>query len=300
MIKVYGNYGLTFSITSTHGNAAFTAPAGGVGLVSGRSGAGQGFTWDAGAQNTSTTVTLTATINTSMAFENPASIGGVGVFNVQGLPAGTKFVVNGVTQRLTAGERGELNAIWLPQISGNSFTITMYNDVNGSASIASAAPFYIGQVYAGRAIGLRSLLDGTGLLSQIYDPTAFNRSGGLQLYQLMRKNVRQYAGDIGRFTTTDAKGGSASTIYNGNLSTGVTDIQSLRSYLSTSPLCMVCDTPYAGFTSRPAPQGPGALYYAQQFMQSNFVLARMTAAGDLILDNAPYWTWKNVQYQEAT
>ena len=299
MIKVYGNYGLTFSITSTHGNAAFTTPAAGAGLVSGRSGAGQGFTWDVGAQTTATTVTLTCNVNTSMALENPASIGGVGVFNVQGLPAGTLLTVNGINQRLTAGERGELNAVWLPQIPGNSFTIVITNDVNGSASIASGTPFYIGQVYAGRAVRLPSLTDGTGLVDSVYDPTAFNRSGGVQLYQLMRKGVRQYAGDIGRFSTTDARGGSAGTLYNGNLSTGKMDAQYLRSYLTTSPLCMVCDAPYAGFAPRPAPQGPGALYYDQQFMQNNFILARMIAAGDIVMDSAPYWTWKNVQYQEA-
>jgi hypothetical protein len=308
MISVYGGYVLTFTITSQHANAAFTTPAAGAGLISGRSGAGQGLTWDVGTQALATSVTITCTVTVGSAFENPAALGGVGVFNVQGLPVGTYLTVAGVGQRLTPGERGELNAIALPQITGNSFNIVIFNDVNANltaaqaaggsaASIASGASFYIGQVYAGRAVQLPTLLDGSPMTDDIFDPTAFSRAGGLQLYQTMRKNVRQYSQSIGRFTTADARGGTAGTLYNGNLSTGKMDIAYLRSYLATSPLCMVCDVPSAGFASATP---TGQLRFNQQFMQNNFMLARMTQMGAIVLDQPPYWVWEGAQFQEAT
>jgi hypothetical protein len=296
MIFVYGNCTITWAIASTHSTAAFTTPAAGAGLTSGRSGAGQGFTWDVGTQALSTTVTLTGTITNAL--DATAVQGGIGMFNVQGLPAGTLVTMGGVSQRLVAGERGELNAIVLPQIASNTLTVTLTNDVNGSPSIASGASFYIGQIYTGRSIQLPTLVDNSPTAST-FDPTAFNRAGGMQLYQNMRKGARQYSNAIGVFNTTDARGGASGTLYNGNLSTGKMDLQFLRWYLQTSPLCMVCDAPHAGFDQRPAAVGAGLLRYNQAFMQNNFMIARMTAAGDIAMSKPPYWAWSGSQFQEA-
>lgn len=296
MIFVYGNYLPTATIASTPSGAAFVTPAAGAGLFSGRTGAGQKCTWAVGAGQT-TASNVVITITPTAALDASPVYGMLGVFNVQGLPAGTKVVVNGITQRLVAGERGELNAMFLPQIAGATITVTIFNDVNGVASIASGQQFYIGQIYTGRAMNLPLLLDTSFPTIDLQDPTAFNRSAGLQLYQVARKGVRAFAGTLGRFTMLQARGGSQSNLNNGNLSGGTIDVQSLRGLLTISPICALCDMPSAGFGGNTATVN--GMKYDVNIMQQNFMLARLTAAGIITPDQPPFFTWSPAA-QEAT
>jgi hypothetical protein len=294
MIHAYGNYNCTAAITSQHTNAAFVTPSSGANLFSGRTGAGQLCVWDTGTQSTATTVTITLTPTT--AYESPAAWGFLGVFNIVGLPAGTKVVVNGVTQRLVAGVRGELNAMFLPQIKSATLTVTIFNDVNGAASIVSGTQFYIGQIYPGRAIALPMLLDGTQPSMTLNDPTAYNRASGLQLYQLMRKPYRSGVMQLGRFTVLQARGGASSTLANGDLSGGVCDVSFLRDQIVTKPVCAVCDIPSAGFGGNTSTVN--GIKYDQSVMQNSWMLARPTDPGAITLDQPPYMVW-NPSYQEA-
>lgn len=300
MIIVYGNYGLTFTITSNHANAAFTAPAGGVGLVSGRSGSGQALTWDVGTQSLGIAgATITCTCTT--AYDNPAAIGKVGVYNVQGLPVGTLVTVTpaggtAVNQRLVAGERGELNAHFICQQKANSFTVTFANDVNGTFPILTGTSFYIGQISVGRCVSLPTLNE-PGMVDDYADPTASNRMNGQQLYTLMRKGFDSKNLTLGRFTTLQAKGGLSSNLLNGDLSGGVMDIRYLRDQLSRTQTCDICDVPSGGFGTHAV--SVGGVKYTIAVMQNNWMLARPTSAGGIILDQAPFWVWAP-SFQEAT
>lgn len=299
MIQAYGNYNCTAAITSQHTNAAFITPSSGANLFSGRTGGGQLCVWDSGTQSTATTVTITLTPTT--AYESPAAWGFLGVFNVIGLPAGTKVVVNGVTQRLVAcGPRGELCAMFLPQVKLATLTVTFFNDVNGAPSIVTGTQFYIGQIYPGRTMQLPTLLDGTQPSNILQDPTAYNRANLLQLYQLARKPYGGVTMPLGRFTVLQARGGSASNLLSGDLSSGTCDIQFLRGQIITTPVCAICDIPSAGFNGAfgGSVTTVNGIKYDQTVMQGNWMLARPTDPGTIQLDQPPYLVW-TPSYQEA-
>jgi hypothetical protein len=302
MIIVYGNYGLTFAITSTHANAAFVALPNGALMVGGRTGEGNTLTWDSGTQTSATTVTITATCTS--AYDNPAALGVIGIANVQGLPVGTPVTVTplggtAITQNLVAGERGELSAWFVVGQRANSFTVTFTNiNAPGGGSIASAAPFYIGEIYVGRAVQMNTLLDTTYPTSTLTDPTAFARSNGGQLWQNMRKPYRQLSIQLGRFTTLQCRGGSLSNLLSGDLNAGVMDLNFLRSTLSTINVCAVCDAPSAGFRQGSVVLQNG-IYFDKNAMQPNWMLARPTDPGLFQLDAYPFWTWQPA-FQEAT
>jgi hypothetical protein len=293
MIIGYGNFALAFAISSTGGGSAFLTSS--AALTDARTGSSCSMSWTAGAQTTSSTVTLTVTITSPL--DTTAPIGCVGVANVVGLPVGTKVVVNGVTQRLVASERGELGALWFPNITGNSTTITFYNDVNGTASITAGATFSVGEIFIGRAMTLPTLTNASGQpLAEIVDPTQFNRSAGGQLWQTMRKPYRQRTVQMGYFTTAEALGGQTSDLVSGANPAGVIDLQTLRGYLATAPVCLICDPPSAG---RGAGTVTGGLRYDQTFMQTNWMLGRPADVGQIVMDQAPFWSW-TLKVMEAT
>ena len=287
MIAVYGKYAQSYALSTT--NTGFAALTPFTPLTDGRTGGGTSFQWCSGAQTTSTTCTITITLTSDL--DATAVIGGVGICNVVGLPAGTLITVNGVAQRLVAGIRGELNAFYLPQLSNNTLTIVITNNVNGSASIAASTVFSIGEIVVGRAVQLPTINDSPYLTEDLSDPTAYQRSDGQQLYSAMRKPFRgPYTFGVGPFNATQIWGDVASNIYNGNLASGVMDIKSFRNYLVTTPIFLLCDTPYPGQSSVAA-VGAGNLRYDVNFMQTNFMPAKLSVPGILTLDKFPFGSW---------
>jgi hypothetical protein len=171
----------------------------------------------------------------------------------------------------------------------------IFNDVGGTSPIVAASEFSIGEIFIGRVVSLCTLAQSSPS-SELNDPTAYSRSAGGQLWQLMRKPFRQVGATLGRFTTRQTKGGLESDIPDGGNPAGVIDIQTLRELLATTAVCAVCDTPSAG-------QGEGSVQdgirYDQDFMQTNWMLARPSSIGTITLDQWPKWSWP-VQFMEAS
>jgi hypothetical protein len=291
MILSYGDYTLSFAISGQSGaGAAFLTPSSA--MADGRAGTVTAIRWTDGTQNTSSYVEITATVSDPNAAT--ARLGVIGVCNVS-LPVGTKLELASIAQRLVAGARGERSAWMLRQVNSNTMTIRIYNDVNGASPIVAASEFSIGEIYAGRVVSLCALASASPS-SQLQDPTGYTRSDGGQLWQLMRKPYRQVQATLGRFTTAQVKGGATSDIPAGDSAGSVIDLQTLRERLATTQVIAVCDMPNAG-------QGAGTVVsgirYDQTFMQPNWMLARMTDAGNLTLDQWPRWSWQP-QFQEAT
>ncbi len=292
MIFVYFQGSLSAAISTNVGAAAFLTDA--AALFNGRSGDGATFSFSSGAaaltQYTSLDVTMTSTLDTVPPW------GGVGLANVQGLPEGTKCTFNGVTQRLTRDAWGELSAWWLPSgVTGSPQSISIYNDVNGSHSIVPGATCYVGEVFAGRVLSLPSLAIDSPPALDLQDPTAFQRSAGGQLRQLMRNPFDLTAAKFGRFSTEDVSGGSLSSIVSGANPAGVIDLRTFRRLLSTTPVCAVCDVPNAG-----RGDGSGSPRYSQAWITRNFMLARPMSIGQIGLENNPYWSWSGLSFQRAS
>jgi hypothetical protein len=293
MLIGFGNYALTFAITGQSGSgAAIITPSSD--MADGRTGTTTAIRWTDGTQNTNSYVEFTVTIADPNS--GTARQGVFGVCNCS-LPAGTRMAIvpGSYAQRLVAGARGERSAWWLPADNSNTLVFRIFNDVNGASPIVAASEFSIGEIFVGRVVSLCTLAQSNSS-TDLSDPTAYNRSAGGQLWQLMRKPFRTVSATLGRFSTTQAKGGALSDIPDGSGGSGTMDIQTLRSLLATAPVCAVCDTPSAG-------QGAGSVQngirYDQDFMQTNWMLARPTNAGALTLDPWPKWSWQ-VQFQEAT
>jgi hypothetical protein len=291
LIAYSPDYSLSFSIGGSHSGAAFIAPSDGSNLADARTGSVNSFSWIGGTQNTSSYVEITVTITS--AIDSTKQIGAVGICNCS-LPAGTKITVQGIDQRLVADSRGQRNAWFVPLTTGSSFTVRIWNDVNGVASIVAGAEESIGEIFVGRVMNLNTL-SGSNPNRQLQDPTAVQRSSGGQLWALMRKAVWQIGATFGRFTTAQAKGGSAASDISDGAG-GTIDIQTLQMMLSQSRVFAVCDTEDAG---RGSGTDHGALNYDQDFMQTNWMLARLFSAGQIQMDQRPYWTW-NPQFVEAT
>jgi hypothetical protein len=290
MLIAYGDYSLTFAVGGSAAGADFTAPDDGSGLADARTGSVQGLVWIGGTQNTSSYVEITVTIG-SVKDATPR-IGVVGICN-SSLPAGTKIVCQSITQLLVEDARGERNAWFVPQTTGTSFTIRIYNDVNGVASIAANAEFSIGEIYVGRVIQLPSL-SRSSINRSLQDPTATRRSTGGQLWALMRKPFWQVGVELGMFTTKQITGGSNSGIANG--AGGYIDIKTLQMMLSTLRVFAVCDHPDSGMG---AGSDHGSIRYDQDYMQTNWMLCRLSNVGQISMDSPPYWSWAP-QFIEAT
>lgn len=286
MILGYGNYSLSFAISSNGaGDAAFLTSSGN--MNDGRIGLVCSMRWSSGSQTTSNYVDITVTVSDPL--DATAAIGCVGVANVTGLPAGLKLTVNAVDQVLVQNALGELQAWWLPQTTGNSFTIRIHNDNGTKHPVAASAVFGIGEIFVGRAIQLPALVQsGSTPTAGLQDPTAFQRTDSGSLYQCMRKPWDTYQATFGYFTTSQAYGGSSSNIQSGGNPAGVIDIRRLRGILSTSTLCALCDYPSASFGAGTV---SGGLRYDQTFMQPNFIIARPSDPGAITMDQPPLSSW---------
>jgi hypothetical protein len=283
LINYNPDYVLTFTVDGSASGAAFTAPDDGSNLADGRTGSVQGFKWIGGTQSLASYVEITCTI--ASATDSPKSLGAVNVCNVS-LPAGTKIVVGGVTQRLVSDARGERNAHFvLHATTSSTFTVRIYNDVNGAPSIVADAEFAVGEIFVGRCIKLCTLSAGNPSRT-LQDPTAVTQSAEDELWPLFRKPYWQAGAQFGRYTMRQAKGGTLSDIDDG--AGGTIDIQTLDYILSTSRCFAICDTPAE----------PGDGEFDQAFMQTNWMLARLSTSGSIACDQRPYWTW-SPQFREA-
>jgi hypothetical protein len=295
MLIGYGGYVCSAAITNQSGSGA-SILSGASNLFDGRSGSGATLKWTNGTQTTLSFVEITVTIVSPFGEASPRQ--GVAAFiNAQGLPFNLKTVIGGVTQRLSYGPRRELCAWALPFANGGTIVMRIYND-DGTVTppLAAAAIFALGEIFVGRVISLRSLTTGNNPASDIADPTAFQRSAAGQLWQLMRKPYRTCQAQLGRFTASDANGGSASTISDGGNPAGKIDVQTLREFLATTPVCAVCDTPSDPNGSNTTTSG---ITYNAAFMQGNWQLSRPSAEGQLVMDQPPLWSWAP-QFQEAS
>lgn len=291
----YGGYSCSAAITGQSGSGAAIL-SGAANLFDGRTGSGATLKWTDGTQSTSSYVEISISFTSPFGEASPRK--GVAAFiNVQGLAYNLKTVIGGVTQRLAYGPRLELCAWAFPFANGSPVVMRLYND-DGTITppIAASAIFAIGELFVGRLIQLPTLVYGSNpnVNRAIQDPTAFQRSAGGQLWQLMRKPWWQIGETLGRFTIADVKGGSTSSISDGGNPAGTIDIQTLAMLLSTTNVCAVCDTPFGdSFTTS------NGIDYDQDFMQGNWMLARPSAIGSPVLDQAPYWSW-NPQFMEAS
>jgi hypothetical protein len=251
--------------------------------------------WTNGTQNTSSYVELTVTIASNPFGDTSPRQGAAGFVNVQGLPLNLKTVIGGVTQRLAYGPRMELCAWAFPFANGTTMTMRLVND-DGTVTppVAAAAIFSIGELIVGRLTDLPTLVYNSPSRAP-QDPTAFQRSAGGQLWQLMRKPWWQVSAVLGRFSASDVKGGSASSIASGGNPAGKIDIQTLAMLLSTTPVCAICDTAHNGKTYSTS----NGINYDATFMQGSWLLARPSAIGAATLDDPPLWSW-NIQLMEAT
>lgn len=202
MLIAYGNYGLSFAISSSPTGASFLTDSSNMG--DGRSGTVTGVQWPAGAMTTASYIQIAVTVSSPL--DTVAALGVMGIVNVIGLPAGTltRIGMNTPTridQRLTKGFRDELSAWVIPTSaqSSNTFSVWIFNDVNGSASIASSSTFAIGEIFAGRLTSIPTLLEGSPG-GGIIDPNQRSATSGAQFYPLMRKPTRTSQATLGMFT----------------------------------------------------------------------------------------------------
>lgn len=300
MLILYGGYSISWVLSGTGTPAPALLSADMSGLSDGRSGSGTAFQWGGGAQTTSSNVVLTGTITSPL--DATAPIGGVGVINIQGLPAGTLVDIASGTysQRLVTGRRGELSSWILPTAALNSNTIVVriFNNVNGSATIPALTAFAIGEIIVGRLASLPTLVNDSAPQEQIVDPSANRRSAGNQLWQLMRKPFSEVAAKFGRFATIDAKGGSRSRIKSGGNPASTIDVRTLMYLLSTTPICAVCDTPHE-FTPLPSTKTAGGFLFDATMANLNFMLARPSNIQPVRMDPSPLWTC-GATFTEAT
>jgi hypothetical protein len=292
MLIGYFQGSLAFGISTNSGSAAYLTDSSA--LADGRSGSGATFSFSSGSAATTQYTSLDVTMTSSLDATPPWGV--VGLVNVQGLPENTKCTFNGVTQKLTRDAWGELSAWWLPSaVTGASESIRIYNDVNGSHSITPGATCFVGEIFAGRILSLPTLVYDSPPASDLQDPTAFQRSSGAQLRQLMRYPFDLVSAKVGRFSTSDYSGGSLSSIVSGANPAGVIDLRTFRRLLSTLPVCAVCDVPSAG-----QGDGSGTPRYSQAWITRNFMLARPINIGQIAMDTAPLWSWSGLQFQRAS
>lgn len=300
MLKAYGQVGMSFNISSSGGGAVALTDT--KYMNDGKSGIVTSLMWDTGTQSLTTYTEIRCNLTPTLDTTQPW--GAIGLVNVQGLPAGTlvKLYKTGPTlvasQRLVAGARGELSAWFVYPgypVNDNTVRIRIYNDVNGSDSIAASTVFGVGECFVGRVTAVPSLMAGRPQ-SDLIDSTAFNRTNQGQLYQLMRAPWRVCQAQLGVLAASSVGGGPGlSKIASGGNPAGFIDVKTLRDYLATTLFCAVCDLPSAGGGAGTVVNG---IRYDQDFMQPNWMLARPSAIGSVIADLDPYWTW-NPQYMEA-
>lgn len=299
MLFIYGNYSVAWVVGGT-GSPAPAATTSVAALSDGRSGAATAFIWGGGSQSTASYVQLTGTISDPL--DATAPIGGVGVINVMGLPAGTLVDLQAgtYTQRLVAGRRGNLSAWILPTatLNNNTITIRIYNNVNGVASIAALTEFAIGEIIVGRLCSWPLLIAGNPPQEELMDPTQYERSDGGQLWQLMRKPFSQISGKLAYFNTVDAMGGPLSSRSSGANPAGKIDARSFMYLLAVAPVCAVCAVPHEQ-SPLPTTVTAGGFLFDVNMIQQNFMLARPTQLQPIAMDQPPFWSWGGI-FQEAT
>lgn len=235
-----------------------------------------------------------STSHVDVSFDTSADhIGGVGVSNVQGLPESCLMeLFQGSTslgtQQLRQGPKGQLGAWWLPQdTSHTSFTVRAYNDVGGSQAFDSGVVFGYGEIICGHAIYLPTMIKRTPGAS-LNDPTAFTTQDAGSVFASLRKPARLVSATLGTFSTEDVNSSFYSSIDDGK--GGKISLRRLQEIFSGAQGMAICDIPNAG-------QGAGTQHgnfrYDAEFMQENFLLARIQNQGGTIsMDQPPRYSWQ--------
>lgn len=159
------------------------------------------FTFNTGVQNTGIHMDIQLDWTTAIV---PRA---VGLSNIS-LPVGTKIDVlfkratdgstypyaptmYASTQRVVAGPRGERTAWLLPQPGATAVigaAIRVWNDVNGSASLAAGAAFTVGEAWVSDGTDYDIDTDWTDVAT---DPTVTNASGSSQLFGVIGVPYRE-------------------------------------------------------------------------------------------------------------
>jgi hypothetical protein len=294
MLIGYGGYVCTAAITAQSGSgAAFLTPASA--LFNGRTGDGASLRWTNGAQTTGSFVEITVTIVSPFGEASPRH--GVAAFNnVQGVPANLRTVIDGVTQRLVADSRGQLNSWALPFANGATMVTRLFND-DGTVTppIAAAGTIGIGGMLVGRLIALPTLVVGSNPSRTLIGIPADNRSGRNQNWPLLRNPYWQVQAQLGLFTRAQAKGGLLSNLPSGGNPATTIDIETLQMLLAQAQVCAICDAPSSSLAASTLSNG---IRFDQNFMQTNWMIARPSNIGNLSESASPYWTW-NPTFGEA-
>lgn len=296
MIIGYGNYSFVVSVGG-NGSPLPVALTPTANMYDARTGSVTQIRWSGGTQTTGNNVALSITSITS-AYANPAYIGVVHLANVVGLPEGTlvELSVGAVTTttRLRYNRRNELHAVfYLPLNTTATFaTLRIYNNVNGSPSIAALTVFAVGEIYVGGVCFWPSLIDDSPPKEFIVDTTQWQRrSEGGQLWPLMRKPISQVSAKLGRFGIANAFGGRIYSNVRSGLNNQFTDMRTVAYALSTSSVCHINTIPHKGFNNRPATLSPAGFYYDQDMTNMNAMLARPIALREIDMDKPPYLSW---------
>lgn len=302
MLLIYGNYTYSFEIASLPAGATFmTNPSV---LGNGHSGDGVRVQWPSGTLNTSSYVQFTIAVTSPYDSGTPP-IGGCGLVNIQGLPAGTlcKFSADpsfatSISQRLVTDPfTGAANLWFIPTSVTNAGTIyfRIMNDVSGSPAILPLSQFAVGAFLAGRLVYLPTLMDsnvGVGLIDQ----TIQTRIGGRQLHAMMRDPAETQSAVLGPFTLADVQGRALSSIDAGSNPASKIDLITLSKLILTSEAIGVAV--FEDARTAPFQYTAAGYRFNQQFLQSSMMFARPSSLSDDLLTKAPFLTF-SAKFEQA-
>jgi hypothetical protein len=290
MFIVYGDFQLSFAMLASNSGASFLTDSSA--LNDFHSGLIASAQWCIGAQTTASYVDIKFTANQDW-------IGGVGLVNVQGLPEATLIELLSSdssghtslgTQRLRQGPNGKLQAWFLPMLGAGQkqLTLRIHNNVNNVATIAASAVWGAGEVVAGHAIYLPTMMMRQPS-SQPIDPSALTTQDAGSVFATMRNAARSVNATLGTFSTADVNSIYYSTISDGK--GGKISLRRLQEVLLQSNCTAICDIASAGRGAGVVKVGAGRI--DQEFMQENWMLARLqNQGGSIIMDQPPRWSWQ--------
>jgi hypothetical protein len=290
MFFIYGNITLDVTLISDHSGAGFLTDASA--LNDFHSGLIASATWNSAVQNTGSYVDLK--------FESSDDwIGGVGLVNVQGLPEGllTELLYTDSsgttslgTQNLTQGPNGELGVWYLPMLGAGEYhlSLRLHNNVDGQAPIAASATWGAGELIVGHALYLPTML-ARQPSATLVDPTALTTQDAGSVFATMRKPARTNSATLGPFSTPDVNSTNYSTLSDGK--GGAISLRRLQEIFSSSRGMAICDIASAGRGAGVVHVGNGRI--DQEFMQENWMLARIqNSGGTITMDQPPKWSWQ--------
>lgn len=292
MFVIYGDFELTnIELIGSSFGAVWRTDDNGAALNDFHTGLVSTASWIAGAQTTASFLDIK--------FQTSADyIGGVGLFNVQGLPEGllTELLSSDSsgetslgTQPLRQGPDGNLQAVYLPMLGAGEkeLRLRLHNNVNGVAKVAASATWGAGELLAGWAIYLPTML-ARQPSSQPTDPTANVTQDAGSVFPTFRKPARTVNATLGPFASLDVGSTLLSSIDDGH--GGKISLRRLQDIFLRANGTAVCDIASAGKGAGVVRVGKGRI--DQEAMQENWMLARIqNQGGQITMDQPPKWSW---------